>query len=165
MEFEGKFTVKAPVRKVWSTFMDPNEFKDCMPDLQLLEVYSPDHYRTVVKVGVSFIKGRFDFDVKVVERQEPTLAKLRAHGKGRGSAVDVESVMELSETSEGTEMRWRAEAKVVGTLASVGSRVLRSTAEKRINEFFDCVRFLLEEGHPPPKKGIRSRRGQTNESP
>ncbi|MFQ5838556.1 MAG: CoxG family protein [Thermoplasmata archaeon] len=157
MEFEGKFTVRASLDKVWKTFMDPNKLKDCMPDLQLLEVFGEDHYRTVVKVGVSFIKGKFDFDVNVVEKQEPTHARFRAHGKGRGSGVDVDSTIDLAETSGGTEMTWHADAKVVGTLASVGSRVLRSTAEKRVNEFFDCVRVLLEEGHPSLDRGHRKR--------
>ncbi len=152
MEFEGEFTVKAPLEKVWNALMDPHELKDCMPDLQLLEVHDQDHYRAIVKVGVSFIKGKFDFEVTVFDRKEPTYAGLKAHGKGRGSAVDVESYVELSEVPDGTQMKWHADAAVVGTIASVGSRLLKSTAEKKINEFFDCVRFLLEEGRPPPKK-------------
>ncbi|MFQ5553257.1 MAG: CoxG family protein, partial [Thermoplasmata archaeon] len=84
MDFQGEFDVKAPLETVWKTFLDPNEMKDCMPDLQLLEVYDPDRFRVVVKVGVSFIKGKFDFDVQVADRQEPTHARLKAHGKGRG---------------------------------------------------------------------------------
>ncbi len=163
MEFEGAFHVKAPLEKAWKTFMDPNELKACMPDLQLLEVYDPNHYRSVVKVGVSFIKGKFDFDITIEDRKEPTHARLKAHGKGRGSAVDVEATMDLAEAPSGTEMKWHAEAVVVGTLASVGSRLLRSTTEKRVNEFFDCVRYLIEEGHPPPEKKRRLRRRKRRE--
>ncbi|MFQ5986693.1 MAG: CoxG family protein [Thermoplasmata archaeon] len=156
MNFSGEFKVKAPLETVWKTFLDPNEMKDCMPDLQLLEVYDPDRYRAVVKVGVSFIKGKFDFDVQVADRQEPNHARLKAHGKGRGSAVDVDSTIDLAQRSDGTEMKWRADARVVGTLAGVGSRLMKSTAEKRVNEFFDCVRHLMEEGAPPPKRrGMR----------
>lgn len=150
MKFEGEFEVSAPVQKVWETFMDPNELKPCMPDLQELEVYDADHYRTVVRAGVGFIKGTFDFDVKVVEREEPVRARLQAHGKGPGSGVDVDSTIELEETEGGTYLRWHSDTKVVGKLASVGARMLRSTAEKRVNAVFDCVRHLLEEGEPPP---------------
>ena len=135
----------APVEHVWKTFMDPRELASCMPDLQLLEVHDPTHYHVVVMAGVSFIKGKFDFDVRVVEEDEPKRARLKAHGRGRGSAVDVDSTVVLIKTAKGTEMRWEADARLVGKLASVGSRMIQSTAEKKVNEFFECVRGLFEE--------------------
>lgn len=146
MEFQGTFAVEAPIETVYHTFLDPREIADCMPELQLLEIYDPEHYHVVVKAGVSFIKGKFDFDVQIVDQKPPTQARLKAHGKGRGSAVDVDSSVVLIKTARGTEMRWSAKAHLVGKLASVGSRMVESTAEKKANEFFDCVRQLLEEG-------------------
>lgn len=153
MEFEGEFQVRAPVEVVFRTFLNPEEIRGCMPDLQQLEVYDQDHYRTVVKAGVGFIKGTFDFDVRVVEREEPRRARLKAQGKGPGSGVNVDSSVELEDTGNGTRMRWQAEAKVLGKLASVGARLLRSTTEKQVNQFFDCVRSLLEAGESPPGTG------------
>ncbi|MFQ6012061.1 MAG: CoxG family protein [Thermoplasmata archaeon] len=146
MEFQGTFAVEAPVERVWKAIMDPRELAACMPDLQLLEVHDPAHYRVVVKAGISFIKGKFDFDVRIVEQDKPTRARLKAHGTGRGSAVDVDSTIVLIKTAKGTEMRWFAEARLVGKLASVGSRMVQSTAEKRVHEFFVCVRGLFEDG-------------------
>ncbi len=144
MDFNGTFAVEAPPEVVWDTFMDPRKLAPCMPDLQLLEVHSPTRFRAVVKAGVSFIKGKFDFMVQVVEEDRPSRARLKAHGTGRGSAVDVDSVVVLIKTARGTEMRWNAEAHLVGKLATVGSRMIESTAEKKVNEFFACVRGLFE---------------------
>lgn len=148
MEFSGTFEVEAPIERVWDTLLDPRELTACIPDLQLLEIHDPTHYRAVVKVGISFMKGKFDFDIRVVEQKKPTRAQLRAHGSGRGSAVDVDSTIVLIKTARGTEMRWAAQARLVGKLASVGSRVVQRTADKRVNEFFGCLRHLLAEAGP-----------------
>ncbi len=145
MEFQGVFAVEAPVEKVWDTFMNPRDLAPCMPDLQLLEVYDPTHFRAIVKVGVSFMKGKFSFDVRVVEQDRPVRARLQAHGKGRGSAVDVDSTVVLIKTARGTEMRWNAKARLVGKLANIGSRLIESTAEKKVQEFFGCVKGLFEQ--------------------
>ncbi len=144
MEFQGTFAVEAPVEKVWDTFMDPRSLAPCMPDLQLLEVYDPTHFRAVVKVGVSFMKGKFTFDVRIMEENKPVRARIQAHGRGRGSAVDVDSTVVLIKTARGTEMRWSADAHLVGKLANVGSRLIESTADKKVQEFFGCVKSLFE---------------------
>ncbi len=144
MEFQGTFAVEAPVEKVWDTFMNPRHLAPCMPDLQLLEVYDPTHFHAVMKVGLSFMKGKFDFEVRVVEEDRPVRARLQAHGRGRGSAVDVDSTVVLIKTARGTEMRWNAEAHLVGKLANVGSRLIESTADKKVQEFFGCVKGLFE---------------------
>ncbi len=149
MEFQGTFAVEAPVEKVWDTFMNPRNLAPCMPDLQLLEVYDATHFRAVVKVGVSFMKGKFDFEVRVVEENKPVRARLQAHGKGRGSAVDVDSTVVLIKTARGTEMRWSAEARLVGKLANIGSRLIESTADKKVQEFFECVKGLFDQEKDP----------------
>ncbi len=146
MEFEGIFAVPAPIEKVWETFMDPHGMTPCMPEQELLEILDPMRHRIVVTVGESYIKGKFDFDVRIMEAKKPTHAQLKIHGRGQGSAIDAEGTLNLIETASGTEMHWRAEAHIVGKLASVGARQLHATAEKRVNEFFECGRALLEGG-------------------
>jgi carbon monoxide dehydrogenase subunit G len=144
MKFEGTFATDARIEKVWATFFDPHGMEPCVPDLELLEIFDPMHHRLVFKVGLSFMKGTFDVDVQLQEVSMPTHARVKAHGKGQGSAVDVDATVDISETAEGTEMHWKADAHIVGKLANVATRLLDSTVEKRINEFFECGRARLE---------------------
>src|SRR5579872_1902165 len=111
MEFEGTFNVKASKDQVWKIMLDPNEISKCMPDLQKLDVKSPDDFTAVVKAGVSFIRGDFTLHFTVVEKNEPTHAKLNGHGTGIGSTVDMEMWMDLSDQDGGTSMKWKADAK------------------------------------------------------
>jgi carbon monoxide dehydrogenase subunit G len=144
MHFEGTFTVKAPRERVFEFLLDPKKISSCLPDLQKLDVRSDEEYMAIVKAGISFIKGEFTMNFKVVEKQPPTHAKLVARGSGIGSTVDLETVMDLTESSGNTTMKWSAEARVGGRIASVGQRLIGSQAEKIVRQLFDCVKSKLE---------------------
>jgi carbon monoxide dehydrogenase subunit G len=145
LHFEGTFDVKAPKEKVFSMMMDPNQISQCMPDLQKLEIKSPDDYTAVIKAGVSFIKGDFTMHFTTAEKTPSTHAKLMAHGTGIGSTVDLDAVMDMADTpSGGTNMKWSAEAKIGGRIASVGQRLLSGQAEKIVKGLFECLQTKLE---------------------
>jgi uncharacterized protein len=145
LHFEGTFDVKASREKVFSIIMDPNQISQCMPDLQKLDVKSPDDFIAVVKAGVSFIKGDFTLHFLVVEKTPNSHAKMTAHGTGIGSTVDMEMLIDLIDgPNGGTSMKWSAEAKIGGRIASVGQRLIQSQAEKIIKNLFDCLQGKLE---------------------
>jgi len=144
MHFEGTFTVKAPREKVFEFLLDPKKVSGCLPDLQRLDIKNQDEYIAVIKAGISFIKGEFTMNFKVPEKQPPSYAKLVARGSGIGSTVDLETVMDLTESSGSTTMKWSAEAKVGGRIASVGQRLISGQAEKIIRQLFDCIKSKLE---------------------
>ncbi|HZW56821.1 MAG TPA: carbon monoxide dehydrogenase subunit G [Nitrososphaerales archaeon] len=145
MHFEGTFNVKAPKEKVFGMMLDPNQISQCMPDLQKLEVKSPDDFTAVVKAGVSFIKGDFTLHFTTVEKTPPTHAKLVAHGTGIGSTVDLDTLMDIADAQGGgTSMKWSADAKIGGRIASVGQRLLNGQAEKIVKNLFECLQTKLE---------------------
>ncbi len=147
MHFDGTFNVKAKPEKVYSTILDPNQISQCMPDLQKLEVKSADDYTAIVKAGVSFIKGDFNLHFLVVEKTPNSHAKLTAHGTGIGSTVDMETVMDIADGPDGgASMKWTADAKIGGRIASVGQRLLEGQAQKIIKNLFDCLQGKLEAG-------------------
>jgi uncharacterized protein len=145
LHFEGTFNVKASKERVFSIIMDPNQISKCMPDLQKLEVKSPEDYTATIKAGVSFIRGDFILHFLTVEKTPPTHAKLTAHGTGIGSTVDIDMIIDLSDSTEGgTSMKWTAEARIGGRIASVGQRLISGQAEKIIQQLFDCLKTTLE---------------------
>jgi len=144
MHFEGTFEVKAQRKKVFDFVLNPRKISGCMPDLQKLDVSSPDDFVAVVKAGVSFIKGDFTMHFTIAEKDSPAHAKLVSHGTGIGSTVDLETTMDLAETQGGTRMTWAADARVGGRIASVGQRLLGGQAEKIIKQLFGCLQKQLE---------------------
>lgn len=146
MHFDGTVSINAPRQKVWEYLTDPNSVSECAPGLKSVEVIEPDKkFRAVAGVGFGSVKVTFEVDVEWVELDPPNHARMKAHGKAPGSGVDITSVMNLSNGSEGaTELQWSADIVVVGTIASLASRLMGSMTRKLTGEFFNCVKGKIE---------------------
>jgi uncharacterized protein len=145
VNFAGTQTIAAPIEKVWDFLMDPYQVGPCMPGFQAVEVIDPHTFNARVGVGIAAVKATFTMDVRMVELEPPTRAMGKAHGMAPGSAVDITSATSLREAGAGTTtMQWSADVVVSGTLASLGARLLTSTAQKMTAQFFTCLQRKLE---------------------
>ena len=127
---------------MWSILIDPKRVMGYLPDVQVLELDTPDPDTLVgkVKAGVSFIKGTFTVDARIVEREAPRRARLRLRSSGMGSTIDVDSSLALAQVGDETEVAWTADAVIRGTIASIGARLLPGIVEKKTQEFFEAIR-------------------------
>lgn len=140
MEFAGTQTIAAPVQRVWAFLMDVNNVAECAPGFQSLEVLGDEHWKAIISVGVGPVKAKFVMDVTRPEIQEPEHMVVKGRGKAPGSAVDLSGAMHLTPLSENeTQMDWKANVVVSGTIASVGARLLNGTAERLTGQFFDTM--------------------------
>lgn len=146
MQFNGSVNIEAPQEKVWEFLTDPNLVSQCAPGLKSVEVIEPDKkFRAIAGVGFGSVKVTFETDVEWVEVDPPNYAKMKAHGKAPGSGVDITSEMNLSTDVDGfTDMDWRADIVVVGTIASMASRLMGSVTRRLTGEFFNCVKDKIE---------------------
>ena len=145
MHFEGQQQIKAPVSTVWAFVMDPNKVAECAPGFKSMEILGPDHFKPTLAVGVGPVKATFTLDVRLVDIQERTHAAMEGRGAAAGSSVNMKAAMDLAAQSDTvTNMVWTADVNVSGTLASVGARLMESTANKLTTQFFDCFRQKIE---------------------
>lgn len=144
MEFSGTQTIGVPIATVWAYLLDVNKVASCAPGFQSLEELGTEHWKAVIAVGVGPVKAKFTLDVTRPEMREPELMIVKGRGKAPGSAVELAGTMNLSSVSDSeTRMDWSANVVVSGTLASVGARLMSSTAEKLTGQFFDCLKTKL----------------------
>ena len=141
--FEGKFEVKASGPEVWEFIIDPTKIGKCLPDLKNLEVQGEDRFVALVRVGVGPIKADFKFKIEVLEKTPINHARLKATGSGSGSSIILDTAIELTEITGGTQLSYRSDVKVGGIMAGLGQRVIKDTADKTISAVFDCVRNQL----------------------
>ena len=119
MRFQGDVTIEAPRERAWAFLTDPRQVTQCAPDVQSLNVLDDQRFTVVVRAGVGPVKGTFTFAVMWLEKQAPERARVQARGKVPGSAVDMMTVMTLSEAGEGhTLLHWEADVSVKGVIAS-----------------------------------------------
>ncbi|HEU5347053.1 MAG TPA: carbon monoxide dehydrogenase subunit G [Ktedonobacterales bacterium] len=153
MHFEGTQQIKAPARAVWDFMLDPNQVASCAPGFISMDILAPDHFKPTLGIGVGAVRAKFTLDVHLEDVHEFDHAAMKGHGVAAGSAVDMKAALDLIPVSDTeTTMNWVADVTVSGTIASVGARLLESTAHKQIAKFFDCFRLKLEAPHSEAAK-------------
>jgi carbon monoxide dehydrogenase subunit G len=150
MHFEGQQTVHVPREAVWTFLMDPHTVADCAPGFQGMQVLSPEEFKPTLGIGIGAVKATFTLDVHLMDLREPEHIAMTGHGVAAGSATDLRAAMDLVMESDAvTTMRWAADVNVSGKIASMGARLLESTANKLTGRFFDCLRKKLEASAVP----------------
>ena len=150
MRFEGSVEFNVSRQKAWEFLKDPYAISQCAPGLKSVDVIIPDkQFRVVAGVSFGSVQVTFDTDVELLELDEPSHSKVKAHGKAPGSALDITGDMYLVEVaSDLTQLKWSAEVVVVGTIASLASRLMGAVTRKLSDAFFDCLKKKLEVGAP-----------------
>jgi len=144
MIFEGKYGIKTSREKVWTFITDPAKISRCLPGLKTLEIESEDRYVAVVRVGVGPIRTDFKFRIETVSKSPPGSVQLKAVGAGSGSSIIIDTLIELKEAADGTELSYSSDAKIGGIMMSLGQRVIKDAAEKMVSGIFECVKQQLE---------------------
>src|SRR5260370_41634764 len=105
MHYDGSFEVPVSKEKVYDFVLNPSKITSIFPDVQDLKIVDEDNFSLKAKVGISFIRGRMDVKMTIVERNPPTCAKMRAKGHGLSSSVELDNTftMEDAKDSAGTD--------------------------------------------------------------
>ena len=145
VQFTGSTEINAPRARVWAFVIDPQQVGWCGPGVESIEEVDATHFRAKAKVGIGVISARFAVNLELVESDEPNRAVIKASGQAPGSAVEATGEMLLAGPADGpTTMDWSADVAILGTIASVGARLIEGTANKLITQAFDCMRAKLE---------------------
>ena len=75
---------------------------------------------------------------ELVFMHPPTSVKMHIRGKAPGSNVEMHTTVRLEElASDQTRLHWDATAEVRGSIASIGARLLKGTARRLADEFWE----------------------------
>src|SRR5438105_941642 len=139
MKVEGTYTFPGQPQQVWELLLDPESLRTCIPGVESLTETAPDHWDTVMKVGVAAIKGTYKGKIAIIDKQEPTVYTLQVEGSGGPGFVKGTARISLeSDGGEATTVRVDGDGQVGGMLAGVGQRMLPGVAKMLMNQFFDC---------------------------
>jgi carbon monoxide dehydrogenase subunit G len=153
IEFSGEFDSDHAPEQLWNYFTDPDILAQCAPGCDHIEQESESELSATVAVGVGSVKPTFDVDMVVVEAEEPNRLVMNAGGDASRNSFETVAEMDLvANGSGGTTATWYAETNVSGLIASLGQRALGSVAERLVNNFFDDLEALADEGVPAESK-------------
>lgn len=147
MILEGKFTVKAPIQKIWDTMFDPETLRACIPGAEKIERLDEKTYDCVVKQKVGPILVRLKFKATITQIEPPNHVEMQGEGMDLGKAgrFTQRTNIDLIETKDGeVNVSYRCNAQIVGKLAMFGDRIMKAKAKKVEAEFTNALQEKLK---------------------
>ena len=129
MKLEGTYTFDAPRDEVWKALMDPEMLKTIMPGCETLEETGKDQYKAAMKIKVGPVQGKFQGNIKLSDLNEPESYTIQVDGKGPAGFMKGVGNVRLEDQAPATILHYGGDAQVGGRIASVGQRLLDSSAK------------------------------------
>ena len=145
MDIEGTYKIGLAREQVWDALQNADILQQCIPGCEELELLSDNRYLAKVVAAIGPVKATFKTNIEMQNLTPPesyTLigeAKSGAAGFGKGSAD-----ISLIESGDFTTLYYKAQFKVGGKLAQVGSRLVAGVTRKMADEFFGKFSLALD---------------------
>ena len=144
MKLDGKFTVRQKPDFIYRFLVDPQCFGEVLPDLQTLEILGSTSFKSLFRVGISFIKGPMEVHFQLIESDPGKKPRYKGKGTGMGSFVELDAGFLLEESGDGTVVAWNGVAQIGGRLAAVAGGLLQPVAQKNAAAFLEALKQRIE---------------------
>lgn len=142
MKISGSYTLPVAPERAYQILQDPAILAQAMPGCESLEKIGPDEYRMKMKVILAALAGQFEGKVYITDQQPPSSFRMIVEGSGRIGFLRGDGLLYLTARDNGTDVSYEGEARVGGTMAAVGQRLIDGTAKMMIKKFFDKLATL-----------------------
>ena len=140
MRLEGSKAFPTAPQATYELITNPDAISRAMPGLKELRVVSENSYEARMEVGVAGIKGVYDGTLEMADIVPGESYRLLLKGEGPMGFMDADVSISLAAMEDDkTNVAYAGEAKVGGTVAGVGQRMLSGVAKLIINQFFNAL--------------------------
>jgi len=136
MKLEGEYVFDAGVQEVWDALFDPAVLAAVMPGCEKLDLVEGSYVGDIV-VKVGPIQGKFSGKVDLLEKVEPKSYKMIVDGRGAQGFVKATATIVLEPVGTQTKIVYDSEAQVGGKIASVGQRLVETSARAIVKQSLD----------------------------
>jgi len=152
MELAGEYTFNAPRETVWEAIMDPEVLANILPGCERLEKVSDTEYRGVLNVRIGPVQGKFNGKVLLSDMNEPESFHIDIDGKGAAGFINGGGDARLDVIDDNTVLTYSGEAQVGGRIASVGQRLVETSAKSIVRQALESLeRNIQARMEPEPE--------------
>jgi uncharacterized protein len=142
LKISGSYSVPASRQRTYELLQDPVVLAKCMPGTDHLDKIAEDEYEMKMKMAIASIGGLFTGKIRLADQNPPESFRLIVEGAGKIGFLKGEGRLNLapqdqSPQGESTEVAYDGDVQVGGTIASVGQRLIDTTAKMIIKKFFE----------------------------
>jgi carbon monoxide dehydrogenase subunit G len=140
MNVEGERTFDAPRTVVWKVLNDPASMAKTMPGVESFDVHDDKRWTANVKIPLGLGGLKMKVNMEKTDERELEYALMHIKGQGVGAMMNMETKFELSDADGGgTAMKWAAEVKLAGPVASMGQRVLQPIVNQQVQHVLGAL--------------------------
>ncbi len=144
-KFAGTQSVAVSIDKTWVYLADIGKVSACVPGLQDIKELEPEHWQAHIAVGIGLLKLRFALDVTRPQMWPQERMTVIVRGKAPGSAFEVIGHIRLEAlATEQTLLHWDADITITGAIAAAGGRIIQTTGERLVADYFSCLKERLQ---------------------
>ncbi|REJ81206.1 MAG: carbon monoxide dehydrogenase [Acidobacteria bacterium] len=129
MKITGQEHYPHPRERVWRALLDPEILSRTLPGCEDLEQVGENEYAGKLKMKVGPVQGVFQGGVVLSDLRQPEGYRMAIEGKGAPGFMNGNGTLRLEESEGGTLLHYDIDAQVGGRIASVGQRLLDSSAK------------------------------------
>lgn len=144
MDVSGEYTFDAPQEIVWKALQDPDVLSTAMPGGEGFEEVGENEYQGKLKIKVGPVQGKFTGNIKLMDIVAPESYRMVVDGKGAPGFVKAEGNLKLTGQGNQTHMAYEGSAQVGGRIASVGQRLMDSSAKSIIRQSLEGLNAYLQ---------------------
>ena len=144
MKFQGERRFDVPVAEVWRALLDPDVLSRTLPGCDGLERVSENRFRGSLNFRVGPVQSQFSGTVDLSDLEPERGFHIRIDGTGPHGFTTAEGAIRLESHAEATTIRYDLDAQVGGRIASVGQRLLDTSARAMVQQALDGLGRQLE---------------------
>ncbi|RIV21893.1 carbon monoxide dehydrogenase [Alicyclobacillaceae bacterium I2511] len=146
MQLSGHKIFPISRAQTFAMLTNPEVIIRCMPGLKSLKTTGKNQYDAELEIGVAGLKGTYQGNLQLTDIIPEQAYRLSVQGKGPMGFMESDVQVRLTDHEKGTQVHYQGVAKVGGTVAGVGQRVLSGVATLLINQFFNTVAKEAQQG-------------------
>jgi len=144
MKIAGDYTFEAPRDLVWEALNDPTVLAQIMPGCEKLVQLGENEYEGALNIKVGPVQGVFQGLIKLTDISAPQSYKMQVDGKGAPGFVKGVGAVVLEDQGDTTLMHYDGDAQVGGRIASVGQRLIDSSAKSIIKQSLEGLHQYIK---------------------
>lgn len=137
MHIEGEYVFAAPRPIVWEALQDPKVLASVLPGCERLDLVGPDEYDGLIKLKIGPVQGDYQGKVKLLDLVPPESFRMQIDGKGQQGFVKATAHVALADDGANTKISYSSDAQVGGRIATVGQRVIETSARAVVKQSLD----------------------------
>ena len=143
----GSVELSAAPEDVWALLLDPDTLAAVVPGCESLDQVDEDSFTAQVTIGVAGIKGVYNAEINLRDKQPPNSVRLVGKASGALGFGEGEGKVTLEAIGDGrTRLSYSYRANVGGKVAAVGQRMLGTVTKLLIGQFFRGFDRRLKSG-------------------